>query len=304
MIKNKIIKRFKYEWQLWAISIPIIAWAVCFCYVPMYGLVSAFYEYVPGLSVFSGKFIGLKYIMEFIKSTDFGLIMRNTLVISGLGITIGFISPIILALFINELRNRRFKRTVQSISYIPYFVSMVVVAAIIMDLLSLDGTINHILLSFGIIKEPIAFLMEGKYFWFIMLAVNIWKSVGFSSILYLAAIAGIDSQLYEAGAVDGLNRWGKVIHITLPGIMPTIIVLFILAFGSILNSGFEYQLLIGNVYTAEYHEVIDTYVYRYGVQLGRYSYGTAVGLVKGLVALLLVFGANHFSKKLTDISII
>ncbi|MFC3745614.1 ABC transporter permease [Paenibacillus sp. GCM10012306] len=296
------LKRFSRERQLWLLSLPIILWVLVFAYYPMYGLVIAFQNYVPGQSLF-GNWIGFDNFIRFFNEPDFWMIIRNTLVISMLNLLIGFPAPILLALLLSEVKSKAFKKTIQSLSYVPYFISWVVVASILFTLLGSDGIINDLLVRFGWIDKPILFLGEGKYFWGILTSANLWKDVGFSSIIYLSAIAGIDKEQYEAGRVDGLGRFGLVWHITLPGIRATIVLLFILALGGILNAGFEQQLLLGSPNTRDYHEVIDTYVYRFGVQLGNYSYGAAVGLMKSLIGLTLVITANRVSRKLMQTSI-
>ncbi|MFF2909831.1 MULTISPECIES: sugar ABC transporter permease [Bacillales] len=296
------LKRFSRERQLWLLSLPIILWVLMFAYYPMYGLVIAFQNYIPGQSLF-GNWIGFDNFVRFFNEPDFWMIIRNTLVISMLNLLIGFPAPILLALLLSEVKSKAFKKTIQSLSYVPYFISWVVVASILFTLLGSDGIINDLLVRFGWIDKPILFLGEGKYFWGILTSANLWKDVGFSSIIYLSAIAGIDKEQYEAGRVDGLGRFGLVWHITLPNIRATIVLLFILALGGILNAGFEQQLLLGSPNTRDYHEVIDTYVYRFGVQLGNYSYGTAVGLMKSLIGLTLVITANRLSRKFMQTSI-
>lgn len=300
---SKIIRTFQRERELWFICIPLIIWGLIFCYYPMYGLVIAFQDYIPGDSFFANNWVGLKHFIKFFQSPDIGMIMRNTFAISGLNILFGFPAPIILAILFNELRSRKFQRVVQTISYLPYFISWVVAASIIVTILGSEGMLNQILVSLGITKSAIPFLNQGKYFWGIITVANIWKGVGWSTIIYLSAITGINHELYEAGAVDGLNRWGQVWHITIPGIMPTIILLWILGIGGILNAGFEQQLLLGNAQTREFYEVIDTYSYKYGIQLGRYSYATAISLMKSIIAVVLVFGTNKLSKKTLELSI-
>ncbi|MCL6457533.1 MAG: ABC transporter permease subunit [Gorillibacterium sp.] len=298
----KVYKRFSRERQLWLLSLPIIAWVLIFNYYPMYGLIIAFQNYIPGQSMF-GNWVGFDNFIRFFQEPDFWLIMRNTIVISLLNLFIGFPAPIVLALLLNEVKNRAFKKIIQSLSYIPYFISWVVVASIAFTLLGSNGIFNDLLQRFGFIDHPILFLGEGKYFWAILTTGNLWKDIGFNSIIYLSAIAGIDRELYEAGRVDGLGRFGLVWHITLPGIRATIVLLFILALGSILNAGFEQQLLLGSPTTRDYYEVIDTYVYRFGVQLGNYSYGAAVGLMKSLIGVTLVILANRTSRRVMQTSI-
>ena len=297
---KEILKSFKTQRQMWLICAGALLWVLIFCYIPMLGNVIAFFDYIPGKSLFDCKFIGLKNYIDFFSLPDIWRVFRNTLVISGLSMTIGFVMPIIFALLLNEIHNSLFKKTIQTISYLPYFISWVVVASILFTLLGTEGNINSVLLHFGLISKPISFLNEKNYFWGILTSANIWKDLGWSAIIYISAIAGVDQELYQAGAVDGLGRFGKVWHITLPGIAPTIILLFIMNIGNILNAGFEQQLLIGNPLTKEVYENIDTYVYRYGVQIGRYSFATAVGLMKSVIGFALVMIANKISAKVTD----
>lgn len=298
--KGAIMKSFRTQKQMWAISGVALAWVLIFCYIPMLGNVIAFFDYVPGKSLLDCEFIGLKNWVDFFSLPDMWRVFRNTLVISGLSMTLGFVAPIIFALLLNEVHCSLFKKTIQTISYLPYFISWVVVASILMTLLGTEGNINELFLELGFIKEPIAFLNEKNMFWGILTSANIWKDLGWSAIIYISAIAGVDHTLYEAGEVDGLGRFGKVWHITLPAIAPTIILLFIMNIGNLLNAGFEQQLLIGNPLTKEVYENIDTYVYRYGVQLGRYSFATAIGLMKSVIGFGLVVIANKISAKVTD----
>lgn len=304
---KKFIKTVKSDWktqkEFWIISVIGLIWLGIFAYYPMYGLSMAFFEYSPGSNFINENFVGLKYFIEFFKSSDCPMVIRNTLVISFLNILFGFPAPIIFSLLLNEMRQKFAKRLFQTISYIPHFISWVVVASFMFSLMGNDGLFNQILMSLGFIDEPIKFLTTGKFFWTNITVANIWKGVGWSSIIYLSAMAGIDDQYYESGAIDGLGRFGAMWYITLPMIKSTIFVLFILGIGGILSAGFEQQLLIGNDLTRNYHEVIDTYTYRYGLQLGRYSYSTAVGLMKSIISVSLVFLTNHLGKKYMDASI-
>lgn len=298
--KRQIIK----EKYIWILCVPMIIWVLIFAYYPMYGMLMAIFDYIPGKNIVDCTFVGFKYFNEFFNSPDFFIVMRNTLAISFLNILIGFPIPIIFALLLNELRGNKFKRFIQTISYLPYFISWVVAASLIFQLIGSDGLITIFLRNVGFLSENTSLLGEGKYFWGILTSANIWKGMGWSSIIYLSAISGIDSQLYDAAAVDGVNRWGRVWHIILPGIRGTIILLLILSIGGVLNAGFEQQLLLGSPQTREYWDVLDTYVYRYGVQLGRYSYATAVGVFKSIIGVTLVFSANKLSKKFFDLSVI
>lgn len=296
--------RWRYEKELWLLAIIPVAWAIVFCYAPMYGLVISFTNYRPGMPLGGGKWVGLKYINQFFSNPDFPMIMRNTLAISFLNILVGFPAPIILALLLNEVKTGPFKKVMQTSYYLPHFISWVVTASLFFSLLGSEGIVNNILTALGFQEEGTNFLGKGEYFWGIITAANVWKSVGWSSILYLSAIAGVDESLYQAGAVDGLGRFGMIIHITLPGIMSTVALMFILRIGDVLNAGFEQQLLLGTEQTRSYHEVVDTFAYRYGIQLGRYSFGTAVSLVKSICSLVLVLGANMIVKKVSDLSLL
>lgn len=298
---HRMIQR---EGQIWILCVPMIAWAVVFCYLPIYGIATAFIQYVPGKPITRSPWVGLRYFVEFFKNPEFGMIMRNTLAISGLNILFGFPAPIILALLINELSSGPFKKIIQTVSYVPYFVSWVVMASLIFALLGSEGLMNKLLLSLHLTERPILFLGEGKYFWGIIAIANIWKYIGWYSIIYLSAIAGIDQELYQAAAVDGLGRAGMAWHIILPGIRTTILLLFILQMGDILNAGFEQQLLLGTPQTRSFYEVIETYAYRYGIQMGRYAFGTAVEFMKSIIGLGLVFSLNGLFRRTVKISVV
>ena len=297
-------KRFRKERELWVWTILAMIWLVIFFLIPLYGISYAFFNYVPGRKLSMEYFVGLENFRAFFKNPNWIHILRNTLIISGLNLSIGFVAPIILAFLFDELANINFKRVTQTISYLPYFVSWVVVASIMTTFLSSEGIMNEMMMKLGFTEKPIGFLTEGKYFYGIITFANIWKGIGWQTILYMSAIAGIDQELYQAGAVDGLGRFGMVWRIKLPSILPTILLIFILSTGSVLNAGFEQQLLLGQESTRDYWEVIDTYVYRYGIQLGRYSFSIAVGLMKSVIGAVLVVLTNHISRKLTDMSIL
>ena len=298
-----IMRRLQREKILWLISGIALVWIAIFAYAPMYGILFAFFNYQPGIGLAQAPFVGLKYFKEFFELPDVWLILRNTLAISTLNLTVGFVAPIVFALLLNEVSNTYFKKTIQTISYLPHFVSWVVVASIMFTILGNEGVLNEVLIKLGFIEKPIRFMGEGKNFWALLLLSNIWKGIGWSAIIYISAMAGVDQELYQAGAVDGLSRFGMVWHITLPSIAPTIVLLFILGIGGILNAGFEQQLLIGTPQTRDYHEVIDTYVYRYGIQLGRYSFATAVSVMKSVIGFGLVLLSNKISKKVTDMAL-
>ncbi len=289
--------------ELWIWTVIFLLWWAVFFLAPIYGIIYSFFDYTPGRTLTMDKFVGLKHFASFFTSKDAIKIIRNTLVISGLNLTIGHLAPIVLALQLDELRQGIFKKTVQTISYLPYFVSWVVVASLVITLLNSEGVVNEVLMKLGITSSPIPFLTEGKYFWALITCVNIWKNIGWNTILYMSAIAGIDQSLYEAGAVDGITRWGMVRYITIPCILPTIVMLFILSIGNLLNLGYEQNLLLGQATTRSYWEIIDTYVYRYGIQKGRYSFSIAIGLMKSVIGLILVFISNSIARRYTEYSI-
>ena len=297
------IRMFNKQRQLWLLCIPIIIWVVVFAYVPMYGLLMAFYDYMPGMAITDCAFVGLQYFKDFVMSPTFLQLLRNTLAMSILGLTIGFAAPIVYAICVNELRSKKFKTVLQTTSYLPHFISWVVAGSMIFMMLSNEGAVNDILIRIGLIDSPIPFLTEGKYYWVMYTLVNMWKGIGWSAIIYISAMSGIDETLIEAGAVDGMTRVGVVKHVVLPTILPTIVVLWIMGVGGILNAGFEQHLVLGNAATQSYWDVIDTYSYRYGIQLGYYSIGTAVGLMKSVIGVILVCASNWFCRKKLDTSI-
>lgn len=288
--------------------VPGLAWAVLFSYGPMLGLYMAFVDYQPALgnfwSTFLGsEFVGFQWFSLFFAGDDFFRIMRNTVVSSILTIVVGFAVPILIALALNEVRNMAFKRVVQTVSYMPYFISWVIAANIFVTLLSADGAVNELLKLIGVTGESVLFLQEGRYFWGIVAGANTWKEMGYSSIIYLAAIASINPELYEAAKVDGATRIRQIRHITLPMLKPTIVILLILAVGNILNTGFDQYFLLGNALNRDYSDVIDTYSFRYGLQNGMFSYASAVGLFKSVVAFVLVLGVNSLARRMDNNSL-
>ncbi|MDF2986316.1 MAG: protein lplB [Eubacterium sp.] len=300
---QRFIKSLRTQRQLWLLSIPIIIWVIIFAYYPMYGILMAFFDYTPGKEIFQCDFTGLKYFKQFVTNPSIFTLLRNTLVMSGLSLTLGFLAPIVFSLMLNEMGRSGVKKVIQTVSYLPHFISWIVAGSMVYMVLSSDGILNSLLSASGATQNSIPFLTKGEYYWTIYIIVNVWKSVGWSSIIYLSAMSGVDEELYQSGAIDGLGRWGMVKHITLPSIAPTIILLWILGIGNILSAGFDYHLIIGNAATRPYWDVIDTYAYRYGVQQGYYSMGTAVSLMKSVIGFVLVWITNSISKKMTDTSI-
>jgi putative aldouronate transport system permease protein len=300
--------RLKEQRLLFLLMLPAFIVTLLFSYLPMFGLYMAFTNYSPGggpffQQFFSTKFVGFEWFNYFFTSGDFYLVMRNTLAQSFLSLLFGFPLPIILALMINELRNGWFKRTFQTVSYMPHFISWVIAANIIITVLSSNGVINNVLTGLGIIDEPIQFMQKGPLFWWIIALANTWKDMGFNAIMFLAAISAINPELYEVARVDGASRLKQMLHITLPSIKPTVIILAILAVGGILNAGFDQQYLLQNNTVMQYSEVIDTYTYKYGLQNGMFSYGAAVGLFKSVIAFILLVSVNSMAKKMNEQSL-
>jgi putative aldouronate transport system permease protein len=257
----------------------------------------AFQDYRPNLGWFGSPWAGFKHFRELFKAPLFYRSLQNTLGMSILGLAFGFVTSIAFAVLLNELRYLSFKRFTQTVSYLPHFVSWVVVSNIVSSFLSITGPFNEILLSFNIIKQPTNIMIKPEYFWWLVTFTDIWKEMGWNAIIYLAAMAGIDSQIYEAAEIDGVNRMQKVWYVTLPGISGTIIILLILSIGNIINIGFERQFLLGNAVTAPKALVLDKYALDYGIGLFRYSYGTAIGIFKSVVSIIMVFLANYLAKR-------
>lgn len=301
---GKNLRKVLQQKYLFLMSLPFVIWSFIFDYLPMWGWVMAFQNYVPGKSFFEQKWVGLKYFQEVFVDPEFYMVMRNTLAMSFLNLIVQYTIPIIFAILLNEVSNQYFKRSIQTISYLPHFISWVVVAGIVTKMLSADGVVNEILLLLNITDKPVQFMAKGNLFWGICTLSDLWKELGWSSIIYISAIAGIDVQLYEAATADGAGRFRKIWHITLPGIAPTIMILMVMSIGHIISIGFQKQFLLGNTLVKDYAEVLDLYILNYGISMGRYSFGTALGVFKSVVSIVLLFTANRIFKKLTSESVI
>lgn len=297
--KKSVIVRFFRQWDIQLMVIPAILFIFIFSYIPMYGVLMAFQDYSLFKGFLGSPWVGLKHFEQFFNAPEFWPVMRNTLVISALKFVVGFPAPILLALMLNEVRARVFKRVIQTISYLPHFLSWVIVSGFVVSLLSIDnGSLNMLLQALHLIDEPINFLSEPGYFWAILISTSLWKEIGFGSIVYLAAIAGVDPHLYEAASMDGASRFKQIFLVTLPCIMPVVIIFMILAIGNLLNAGFEDILLLGsNPVLRDVSDVIDTYVYRIGIQNSRFSYATAVGLFKAVISVGMLTGANYIARR-------
>jgi putative aldouronate transport system permease protein len=286
------------QWGLQLMVIPGIIWMFLFNYLPMGGIMMAFKNFrLSYKSIFQGAWLGFDNFSEFFKDDYFLITMVNTLGISVLRLLIGFPLPILFALLLNELRNMRFKKIVQTVSYLPHFLSWVVLGGIMITWLSKSGVINDVLVGLGVLKEPISFLGKPSCFWGLALISDTWKELGWSAIIYLAAIASVDQEMYEAATVDGASRFKKMRFITLPAIKGTIMILFILAVSGVLNSNFDQMLILKNALNAERATVLDIYVYEMGMGKGRFGYATAIGLFKSVIGTILLLSANAFSRR-------
>jgi len=306
--KKNFLDKFLSEWDIQILIIPSIILLIIFAYLPMWGILSAFQEYDLSKGFFGSPWVGLKQFNMFFHSGEFGRVMGNTLILSFMKLLFGFPAPIILALLLNEIRIVKFKKTVQTITYLPHFISWVIVGGFVSSLLSVEGgTINILLMKLHLINEPVAWLSQPELFWPIIIITNIWKEIGFSAIIYLAAIAGVDPQLYEASALDGATRFQQIYTVTLPTIVPVIITLLILAVGNILNAGFDdlYQLSnnLNNSILLQKADTIDIYAFRQGMRGYLYSYGMAISLFKSVINASMLVAANFISRKISGNSL-
>jgi putative aldouronate transport system permease protein len=297
--QKEILGRMSRYKSLYLMLIPFFLFYIIYKYVPMAGLIIAFKKYSVGKGILGSPWVGLKYFKMFFRGYDSWSVIRNTLVLSFYNIVITFPAPIIFALLLNELKQGKLKRITQTISYLPHFISTVIICGMVYTFLQNDGIVNILLNKlFGI--EPISFLMRKEWFKTIYVLKKAWTTFGWGAIIYLATLTNIDPQLYESAIMDGAGRFRRVIHITLPGILPVITVMFILKLGRILFLDFESVLLLYNSATMETADIISTYVYRRGLIDRNFSYGTAVGLFQSVIGLILVVSSNKISKKLTD----
>ncbi|MFC5650031.1 ABC transporter permease [Paenibacillus solisilvae] len=279
-------------------SFPFVIYVVVFAYVPIWGWLMAFQNYKLALGMFDQQWAGLDHFKALFADDAFLRVMRNTLAMSIINLVLGFVTAIGLALLLNELRSLMFKRVVQTISYLPHFISWTVGASLVLSMLSIDGPVNTILVSLHIIDKPIMWIGIPHYFWGIIGLSNVWKEVGWSAIIYLAAMSTINPSLYEAASIDGASRFRRIFHITLPGIRPIIVILLIMSIGHIMDAGFEQQYLLQNGLVVDYAETIDIFVLKYGFNLGQFSFATAAGIFKSVVSIVLLFGANAAAKRL------
>ena len=293
-LSQRISNAFKRCWILYLMILPVIAYYIIFHYLPMGGLVIAFKDYRVARGIFGSKWVGLKHFIDFFESEYAWRTVRNTLSISCLGIVFSFPAPIILAILLNEVKHEHFKKAVQTITYMPHFISLVIICAMVHDFCATRGLFNTILNALGF--DSIDFLIQPGWFYPIYISSGIWQNIGWDSIIYLSALSAIDQELYEAAAVDGAGRLRRIWSITLPGIMPTITILLILRVGSIMSVGFEKIILLYNPSVYETADVISTYVYRRGLVDGKYSFASAVGMMNSIINFILLLTADRLSK--------
>lgn len=298
---RRLIRDFKMNKIVYAMAVPCILYFFIYHYWPMYGALIAFKEFSPRLGILGSPWVGFKYFEEFFGSAYFVRTLKNTLVINFYNLIFGFPAPIILALLMNELHSVRFKRTVQTITYLPHFISVVVICGMINDFSSQSGLFNVFRQALGM--EPSNLLMDSSFFRPMYVGSEIWQGVGWGSIIYLSALTNVDVQLYEAAKIDGAGRFRQLWSITLPSITPTIVIMLILKMGRIMSVGFEKIMLLYNPATYEVADVISTFVYRKGILEANYSYSAAVGLFNSVVNLIMIVTANYISRKTTENSL-
>lgn len=296
---KKNIVRDRY---LLLIALPVVVYYIVFQYTPMYGITIAFKNFRPLEGIIGSEWIGLKYFYQFFNSVYFWRTIRNTFLISLYSLIFGFPVPILFAMLLNELKDTLFKKTVQTASYLPHFISLVVVVGIIYNFTSpLDGIVNHALVFFG--SDPVNFLIRPEWFRAIYVLSDIWQYFGWESIIFLAALSGINPQLYEAANIDGATRWQNAWRITFPSLLPTIIILFILKMGNLMDVGFEKVLLLYSPAIYETADIIGTFVYRRGIQNAEFSYGAAVSLFNNVINIAMLYVANRISRKVSETSL-
>ena len=300
-VRNQsFFRRLARQWQLALMSVPIFLYVLLFNYFPMWGWRNAFLDYSSKKLVARGitPYIGWDNFKWLFSRQDFLLSIRNTLAMSIINLVFGTVSAILLAVLLNEVRQRTFKRTVQTVTYLPHFLSMVIIVAMAQNIFASNGPINDLLGLVGI--KPVFWLGEGKHFWWLVGIINVWKEVGWGTIIYISAMTAIDPALYEAAAIDGAGRFQKIMHVTLPGIKSTFVILLIMNIGHLMEAGFEIQYLLGNGLTAEYSRTIDVFVLEYGTSQMDFGVATAAGIFKSVVAIILLLGANFISRRLGE----
>lgn len=302
----RLKKDLRRNYQAYLLFLPVLAFYLIFAYKPMYGILIAFKDYSPMKGILGSPWAansGMAHFISFFHSYYFVRLLKNTLIISITNLLVTFPAPIVLALLLNEVRSKKFKKTVQTLTYLPHFVSMVVICSMVQLFVSNTGFITQILSALGLVDGATSLLSHSELFVPIYNISGLWQTVGWSAIIYMSALSGIDQELYEAARIDGANRWKQTLHVTLPGIMGTIIILLILRIGTIMSVGHEKIILLYNEEIYNTADVISTYVYRKGLLESNWSFSTAVGLFNSVINFVLVIGANKLSKKTTDMGL-
>lgn len=303
--KNLVLKKIWTNKVLYIMLIPCVAYTFLFSYYPLTGWIMAFQNFKPAKGYGGSKFVGLAQFRFLFTDVEFWRSFRNTLAMSMLNLVFSFLFAIVFALLLNEIKTKKFKTITQTISYLPHFLSWIIVCSLIETMLSTgnDGVVNNVLMSLNIIKKPILFLGKQEYFWWVTTFASVWKETGWNSIIYIAAITGIDPELYEAAELDGAGRFRRMWHVTLTGIRPTIVVLLIMNLGWALNASFEVPYILGGGLLADVSQTIDLFVLNYGMKIGNYSLATAAGIFKSVISLFLVFTTNKIANKLGENSL-
>lgn len=302
--KKKIWKTLWDQKYLMLMSVPMLLYVLLFNYYPMWGWRYAFQNLDLNTIKKGADWIGFDNFVWLFGREDFLMSIRNTLAMSLINLVFGTLSSILLALLLNEVRSKGFKRTVQTVTYLPHFLSMVIVVGMAQNMFMSNGIINTTLIKLGLVDEPVFFLGEGKYFWALVGVINVWKEVGWNSIIYISTMTSIDPTLYEAASIDGAGRFKRILHVTLPGIKSTFVVLLIMNIGHLMEAGFELQYLLGNPQVYDYSRTIDVFVMEYGISNGKFGRAIAAGMFKSVVAIFLLFGANFIAKKLDEDTLI
>ena len=302
--RKKILKTLWDQRWLLIMSVPMLLYVLMFNYYPMWGWRYAFQNLDLNNFKRGADFIGMDNFSWLFSRSDFLMSIRNTLAMSVINLIFGTLASILLAILLNEVRTRPFKRTVQTVTYLPHFLSMVIVVGMAQNMFISNGIINTTLIKLGIVSEPVFFLGEGKYFWPLVGIINIWKEVGWNSIIYISTMTSIDPTLYEAASIDGAGRFRRILHVTLPGIKSTFVVLMIMNIGHLMEAGFEIQYLLGNKQVYNFSQTIDVFVMEFGIQNNKYGRAIAAGMFKSIVGIILLFGANFVAKKLDEDTLI
>ena len=304
--KKSVWRTLGRQYQLMIMSVPMLLYVLLFNYAPLWGWLTAFQDYKPKLGLSGSKWVGLDNFAFLFGRQDFLNSIRNTFAMSLINLVFGTVSAVLLAVLLNEVRNRAFKRTVQTVTYLPHFLSMVIVVGMAQNIFASNGAVNDLLLALGLVKEPVFFLGKPEYFWWLTGVINVWKEVGWGTIIYIAAMTSIDPCLYEAAEIDGAGRFRRILHVTLPGIKSTFMVLLIMNIGHLMEAGFDIPYLMKSGLTKSTATTIDIFAleYSFGSSNPHYSYGTAAGMFKSLVGIAMLMGANGIAKVLDEDTLI